>query len=47
VSKTRKGKGKNSSKKGNSDGGSSHQGLKKDSSKIKCFSCHKNEHYAS
>jgi hypothetical protein len=47
VSKTRKGKGKNSSKKGNSDGGSSQLGKKKDLSKIKCFSCHKNGHYAS
>jgi hypothetical protein len=35
-----------SSKKGNSDGGSSQPG-KKDLSKIKCFSCHKNGHYAS
>jgi hypothetical protein len=47
VSKTRKGKGKSSSKKGNSDGGSSQPGKKKDLSKIKCFSCHKNGHYAS
>jgi hypothetical protein len=47
VSKTRKGKGKSSSKKGNNDGGSSQPGKKKDLSKIKCFSCHKNGHYAS
>jgi hypothetical protein len=47
VSKTRRGKGKGSSKKGNSDGGSSQRGKKKDLSKIKCFSCHKNGHYAS
>jgi hypothetical protein len=46
VSKTRKGKGKSSSKKGNSDGGSSHPG-KKDLIKIKCFSCHENGNYAS
>jgi hypothetical protein len=47
VSKTRKSKGKGSSKNGNSDGGSSHPGYKKDLSKIKCFSCHKNGHYVS
>jgi hypothetical protein len=47
VSKTRKGKGKSSNKKGNNDGGSSQPGKKKDLSKIKCFSCHKNGHYAS
>jgi hypothetical protein len=47
VSKTRKGKGKSSSKKGNSDGGSSQPGKKKNLSKIKCFSCYKNGHYAS
>jgi hypothetical protein len=47
VSKTRKGKGKSSSKKGNNDGGSSQPGKKKDLSKIKCFSCHKNGNYAS
>jgi hypothetical protein len=48
VSKTRKRKGKSSSEKGNSDGGSSQPGKnKKDLSKIKCFSCHKNGHYSS
>jgi hypothetical protein len=47
VSKTRKGKGKGYSKKGNNDGGTSQPGKKKDLSKIKCFSCHKNENYAS
>jgi hypothetical protein len=47
VSKTRKGKGKSSNKKGSSDGGSLQPGKKKDLSKIKCFSCHKNGHYAS
>ena len=46
VSKKRKGKEKSSSKKGNNDGGSSQPG-KKDLSKIKCFSCHKNGNYAS
>jgi hypothetical protein len=47
VSKTRNGKGKSSSKKGNIDGGSSQPRKKKDLSKIKCFSCYKNGHYAS
>jgi hypothetical protein len=41
VSKTRKVKGKGSRKKGNSDGGSSQLGKKKDLSKNKFFSCHK------
>jgi hypothetical protein len=45
VSKTRKGKRKSSSKKGNCDGGSSQLGKNKDLSKNKCFSCHKNGHY--
>jgi hypothetical protein len=47
VSKKRKGKGKGSNNKGNNDGGTSQLGKKKDLSKIKCFSCHKNGHYAS
>jgi hypothetical protein len=46
VSKTRKGKGKGSNKKGNSEESTSHPG-KKDLSKIKCFTCHKFGHYAS
>jgi hypothetical protein len=46
-SKTRKGKENSSSKKVNSDGRSSQLGKMKDLSKIKCFSCHKNGHYAS
>jgi len=47
VSKTRKGKGKGSNKKGNNDRGSSHLGKKKELSKIKCPSSHKNKHDAS
>jgi hypothetical protein len=47
VSNTRKGKGKGSNKKGNSDGGTSQPGKKKDLSKIKSFACHKNGHYSS
>jgi hypothetical protein len=47
VSKTRKGKGKGSSNKGNNDGGSSQPGKNKELSKIKYFSCHKNGHHAS
>jgi hypothetical protein len=47
LSKTGKGKGKGSSKKGNNDGGTSQPRKKKDLSKIKCFSCHKNGDYAS
>jgi hypothetical protein len=43
----KKGKGKGSSKKGNNDGGSSHQEKKKDLSKIKCFSCYMNGYYES
>jgi hypothetical protein len=46
VSKTRKGKGNISNKKDNIDKGSSESG-KKELSKIQCFSCHKNGHYAS
>jgi hypothetical protein len=47
VNKTKKGKGKSYRKKGNNDGGSSQLGKKKDLSNIKCFSCHKNGHFAS
>jgi hypothetical protein len=47
VNKTKMGKGKISSKKGNSEEGSSQPRKKKDYSKITCFSCHKNGHYAS
>jgi hypothetical protein len=47
VSKTRKGKVNYFRKKGNNDGGSSQPRKKKDLSKIKCFSCHKNGNYAS
>ena len=47
VSKTRKGKGKDTNKKGNSEGEAPHPGKKKDLSKIKCFLCHKMGHYAS
>jgi hypothetical protein len=47
VSNTRRGKRKGSRKKGNNDGGSSQLGKKKDLSKIKFFSCHKNGNYAS
>jgi hypothetical protein len=47
VSKTIKGKGKGSKKKGNSGGGTSQPRKKKELSKIKCFSCHKNGNYAS
>ena len=36
-----------SSNKGNSDGGTSQPGKKKDLSKIKFFACHKNGDYAS
>jgi hypothetical protein len=46
VGKMNKGKGKSYRNKGNSDGGSSHP-RKKNLSKIKCFSCHKNGNYAS
>jgi hypothetical protein len=44
VSQAKKRKGKGS--KGNSEGETS-QSRKKDLSKIKCFTCHKNGHYAS
>jgi hypothetical protein len=47
VSQTRKGKGKGSNKKGNSEGETSQSGKKKDLSKVKCFACHKSGHYAS
>jgi hypothetical protein len=47
FSKIRKGEGNGSRKKGKNDGGSSQPGKKKDSSKIKCLSCHKNGHCAS
>jgi hypothetical protein len=45
VSKAKKGKEKGS--KGNNEGATSQPGKKKDLSKIKCFTCHKNRHYAS
>jgi hypothetical protein len=45
VSKTRKGKGKGSSKKGDGEESTSQLG-KKDLSKIKWFTCHKYGHYA-
>jgi hypothetical protein len=47
VSQARKGKGKGSNKKGRGEGSTSQSGKKKDLSKIKCFVCHKNGHYAS
>jgi hypothetical protein len=47
VSQTRKGKGKGSNKKGNSEGATSQSGKKKDLSKVKCFACHKSGNYAS
>ena len=47
VSKTRKGKGKVPNKKGNNEGTTSEPRKKKELSKIKCFVCHKNGHYAS
>ena len=47
LNKKRKGKGKVPNKKGNSEGEASQSRKKKDSSKIKCFVCHKNGHYAS
>jgi hypothetical protein len=46
VSQRRKGKGKGSNKKGNSEGATSMPG-KKELSKVKCFACHKSGHYAS
>jgi len=46
VSKTWKGKGKGSNKKGNNEESTSHP-IKKDLSKIKCFTCHKFGHYTS
>jgi hypothetical protein len=45
VNQAKKGKGNGS--KGNNEGATSQSGKKKDSSKIKCFACHKNGHYAS
>jgi hypothetical protein len=45
VSQAKKSKRKGS--KGNSEGATSQSSKKKDLSKIKCFACHKNGHYAS
>jgi hypothetical protein len=47
IGQTKKGKGKGPNKgKGKSEESTSQPG-KEDLSKIKCFSCHKHDHYAS
>ena len=47
ITKTEKSKRKAFAKKGNNYGGGHHPEKKKDLSKIKCFVCHKQGHYAS
>jgi hypothetical protein len=47
VSKTKKGKGKVFVKKGKSQGEGQQSRKKRDMSKIKCYICHKNGHFAS
>ena len=47
ITKTKKSKGKAFTKKGNNYGEGHHPEKKKDLSKIKCFVCHKQGHYAS
>jgi hypothetical protein len=47
VSQKRKGKGKVSNKKSNSEVETSQSGKKKELSKFKCFVCHKSANYAS
>jgi 23S rRNA A1618 N6-methylase RlmF len=47
ASQTRKNKGKGSIKRNTSGESTSQAGKKRDLSKVKCFACHKSDHYAS